>query len=91
MVMMLTAGLGVSEMMIGWDNTTGVTSLVLSSDVVDSPLVEERRNQKNCSEPVYTFSRLPFSLLSNRKAYYDILTDDKPERFCVSVLYWLLY
>ena len=52
MVMMLTAGLGVSEMMMGWDSTAGVTSLLLSSDVVDRPLVEQRENQKNCTEPV---------------------------------------
>jgi hypothetical protein len=52
MVMMLTAGLGVSEMMMGWDSTAGVTSLLLSSDVVDRPLVEQRENQKNRTEPV---------------------------------------
>lgn len=42
MVMMLTAGLGVSEMMIGWDNIAlevgGVTLLLLSNDAVDIPL-----------------------------------------------------
>lgn len=39
---MLTAGLGVSEMMIGWDNVAkelgGVTPVLLSSDAVDIPL-----------------------------------------------------
>lgn len=52
MVMMLMAGLGVSEMMIGWDNTAvelgGVTPLLLSSDAVDKPL-NKIKTHKNCS------------------------------------------
>lgn len=40
--MMLTAGLGVSEMMMGWDNVAmevgGVTPVLLSNDVADIPL-----------------------------------------------------
>lgn len=40
--MMLTAGLGVSEMMMGWDNIAlelgGVTPLLVSNDVADIPL-----------------------------------------------------
>lgn len=42
MVMMLTAGLGVSEIMMGWDMTTlevgGVILLLLRNDAVDIPL-----------------------------------------------------
>lgn len=42
MVMMLTAGLGVSEIMIGWDNVTleagGVILLLLRNEAVDIPL-----------------------------------------------------
>lgn len=42
MVMMLTAGLGVSEMMIGWDSMVlalgGVTPLLLMYDAVETPL-----------------------------------------------------
>lgn len=42
MVMMLTAGLGVSEIMIGWDINTlavgGVILLLLRNDAVDIPL-----------------------------------------------------
>lgn len=44
---MLTAGLGVSEMMIGWDNVAkelgGVTPVLLSSDAVDIPLDRETK------------------------------------------------
>lgn len=47
--MMLTAGLGVSEMMIGWDNVAlelgGVTPLLLSNDAVDKPL--DRKTKAN--------------------------------------------
>lgn len=43
--MMLTAGLGVSEMMIGWDNAAlevgGVTLLLLSKGAADIPLDRE--------------------------------------------------
>ena len=50
MVMMLTAGLGVSEMMIGWDNVAlalgGVTPLLLSNDAVDIPLDREKGKKK---------------------------------------------
>lgn len=42
MVMMLTAGLGVSEIMMGWDIITlevgGVILLLLRNDAVDTPL-----------------------------------------------------
>lgn len=41
MVMMLTAGLGVSEMMIGWDNAAaevGGVTLLPSMDAADTPL-----------------------------------------------------
>lgn len=42
MVMMLTAGLGVSEIMIGWDINTlavgGVILLLLRNEAVDIPL-----------------------------------------------------
>lgn len=51
--MMLTAGLGVSEMMIGWDNVAlelgGVTPVVLSKDAVDIPLTHKRRMIFNVS------------------------------------------
>lgn len=47
--MMLTAGLGVSEMMIGWDNVAlelgGVTPLLLSNDAVDIPLDREKEKK----------------------------------------------
>lgn len=51
MVMMLTAGLGVSEIMMGWDIITlevgGVILLLLRNEAVDTPLqiwTEGRRN-----------------------------------------------
>lgn len=50
--MMLTAGLGVSEMTIGWDNVAlgGVTPLLLSNDAVDIPLDRETKgNVELCS------------------------------------------
>lgn len=47
--MMLTAGLGVSEMMIGWDNVAlalgGLTPLLLSNDAVDIPLDREKEKK----------------------------------------------
>lgn len=46
MVMMLTAGLGVSEMTIGWESAVlalgGVTSLLLMYDAVETPLEIEK-------------------------------------------------
>lgn len=50
--MMLTAGLGVSEMMIGWDNVVlevgGVMPLLLMYDAVDTPLEYNKRNTNTC-------------------------------------------
>lgn len=67
--MMLTAGLGVSEMTIGWDNMAlelgGVTPLLLSNDAVDIPLDRgktkkfkcEFSNNKNLSSKVLCCAR----------------------------------
>lgn len=64
-VMMLTAGLGVSEMMIGWDNVAlelgGVTPLLLSNDAVDIPLDREKE-KKTTNFELWNLNQMWFQL-----------------------------